>query len=415
MGVLRARDDDADWWLSGVLDDQAGTRRCRATGSGVSASRAGSDRVDTIRVMDDLRIKTALGVTVVSVRVNIIDSVGQTLRRHDDLGGVEQVLLVSDRCVAGLYGSRVLESLERSGFRTHEFLIHPGENSKSLAVAGEMFEALARHRIGRDGLVVALGGGVVSDVAGFVAATWMRGIRFAICPTTLEADVDASIGGKTGVNIAAGKNLVGAFHPPTVVAIDPLCLRTLPARDIRAGLAESIKHALIAAPERFDWHEQHADRIMALDESITTELIDFNLRIKGAIVERDAFERSGVRLLLNFGHTVGHAIESCAGYALRHGECVGLGMLAACRISRAMGLLDSSDVDRVLSLLRRFELPTQLDQAIDTDDILARIRNDKKCVGGRVQFVLLEGIGRPVVRDDVSDDLVREAYESLLS
>ncbi len=378
------------------------------------ASRAEPDSVDTICVMDDFQIKTGPGTTVVSVRVDILDSVGETLRHHAELDRIERVLLVSDRRVAGLYGSRVLESMRRGGFRTHEFLIEPGEASKSLAVAGEMFEALARHQVGRDGLVLALGGGVVSDLAGFVAATWMRGVRFAICPTTLEADVDASIGGKTGVNIAERKNLVGAFHTPTVVAIDPLCLRTLPARDVRAGLAESIKHALIASPERFDWHEHHADNIMALDDSLTTELIEFNLRIKGEIVERDAFERSGVRVLLNFGHTVGHAIESCAGYALRHGECVGLGMLVACRISCAMGLLNGSEVDRVLTLLRRFELPTQLDQPVATDDVLARIRNDKKCVGGRAQFVLLEAIGKPIVRDDVSDNVIREAYESLL-
>jgi len=203
------------------------------------------------------------------------------------------------------------------------------------------------------------------------------------------------------------------FHPPVLVAIDPNCLATLPVRDVLAGLAESVKHAVVFSPEFLAWHETRLDEVVRLEPAVVTELIERNIRIKGDVVSRDPEERSGERMLLNFGHTIGHAIEVCAKFSLRHGECVGLGMIAACRLSQRLGLLEAAVVDRVTSLLSRIGLPTRLEHAIPTDHVMETIGSDKKRRSGAVRFVLLEDIGRPVIRDDVAPAVLREAYESL--
>ena len=364
--------------------------------------------------MFDFTIPSRHHATCVAVKLNVLNEIGSLLHKVLRPQGHAAALLVTDKQVGDLYGPAVLESLTRASFESHEYRFTPGEGSKSLQVVEDVYRVLAAREIGRDGVIVALGGGVASDLAGFVAATWMRGIDFAICPTTLEADVDASIGGKTAVNIPGGKNLVGAFHQPVLVATDPSCLASLDIRDVRAGMAESIKHALISSPEFVAWHELHAEAILTLDSGIITELILRNVRIKAAIVERDAHERSGERMLLNLGHTIGHAIEASCGFVLRHGECVALGTLAAGRLSQSMGLLDKSVVARIEQLLGRFGLPKTLPDPIDAVEILTTLRRDKKARGGKVQFVLLEDIGRPVVRRDIPEELVRQAYESLL-
>lgn len=366
------------------------------------------------RKMADLQIQFATETTEVTVRHDILHEFGSLLRRLVPGKAGPQVVRVTDQQVGDIYGTALLESLQREAFETLEYRIEPGEASKSLDVFGGVHQFLADHTVARDAVVVALGGGVVSDLAGFAAATWMRGVRFAICPTTLEADVDASVGGKTGVNLPGGKNLVGAFHQPILVAVDPTCLKTLEPRDVRAGLAESIKHALISSEAFLTWHESNVDAILALDDALTPELILSNLRIKARIVEQDALERTGQRALLNFGHTIGHAIESCCGFALRHGECVSLGTVAACRLSHALGLLEQPAVERVEAVLKNFGLPTQLTERIDTERIMLSIRNDKKIQGGAVRFVLLESIGQPVIRNDVPEQQICAAYESLL-
>ena len=364
--------------------------------------------------MFDLTIVFSGITTQIVVRPGALQESGQLLRHLLPDVAKSQVMLVTDHAVGDLYGCVVLDAFREAGIHPHEFRFPPGESSKSLETAKQLYQALAANRMDRDGIIVALGGGVVSDLAGFVAATWMRGIRFAILPTTLEADIDASIGGKTAVNLSSGKNLVGAFHQPLLVAVDPNCLSTLEPRDVKAGIAEAVKHALISSEEFFAWQENHVDEILGLDSAITTEFILRNLRIKAAIVEQDAKEQSGLRMLLNLGHTIGHAIESCSDYSLRHGECVALGTLAACRLSESVGSLRGADVTRVEKLLSRFGLPIQMPTAFDTDRILQTMRSDKKSRAGRLRFVLLDGIGRPVVRDDIDESLVRAAYESLL-
>lgn len=365
-------------------------------------------------LMFDLSISLDDCTTQVAVKLDGLKETGLLLREVLRPKNAVSVLVVSDERVGALYGPTVFESLAAAGLRPHEFRFKQGEASKNLRVAEDIYRALVDCEIGRDGLVLALGGGVVSDLAGFAAATWMRGVRFAICPTTLEADIDASIGGKTAVNIPGGKNLVGVFHQPVLVAIDPSCLKTLEPRDVRAGMAESIKHALITSGELLTWQEQKVEAILSLDEEVVTDLILRNVRIKAAIVQQDAREQTGERMLLNLGHTIGHAIESCSDFALRHGECVALGTLAACRLSRALGMLDQSIVGRLERLFARFGLPTELAVPIDTDEIMATLRQDKKVRGGEVQFVLLEDIGRPIVKRDCPQEFVREAYESLL-
>ncbi|MBI1825095.1 MAG: 3-dehydroquinate synthase [Planctomycetes bacterium] len=327
--------------------------------------------------------------------------------------GCRRIVLVSDRMVIGHYGAAVMQTLAASGFDLDEFIIECGERSKSLESAEALYRFLAGHHVERDALILALGGGVVSDLAGFVAATWMRGIRWAICPTTLEAQIDAAIGGKTAINIPGGKNLVGAFHEPTFVLIDPATLATLPDRDFRSGLAESVKHALITSEEFFAWHESHCEAILSRNSSVLDELIHRNVQTKSDIVASDPRETTGARMVLNFGHTIGHAIEECSDFSLRHGECVALGMIAACRLSTVLGLTDAQLADRVTALLQKLGLPTVLTTAIPENQIISAVRKDKKNRSVGLRFVLLEGIGRTIVPEDVAESKIIETYKNL--
>ena len=372
-----------------------------------------------------LTIRHADQTIRVVIERGVLASVGSIL---EPLAGGRDAILVTDETVRDLYADIVIDSLAGAGFVVTLHVIAPGEQSKSLTTAEGLYEVMAQRQLGRDATVVALGGGVVSDLAGFVAATWMRGVALAVCPTTLEADVDACLGGKTALNIDAGKNLVGAFHHPRLVAVDPLCLESLPPRDVRAGLAESIKHALISDARFLHWHESNADALLALEPAAIMELIQRNLAIKSAIVEADPTEREGTRLLLNFGHTIGHAIESLVGYSLRHGECVSIGIAAACRISQRLGMLDESGVQRVERLLQRFGLPVSLAateelrrlvpasaiKILCADSIVAQMERDKKVLAGRARFVLLSDVGRAVVRGDVPIAIIRDVCHSIL-
>lgn len=365
-------------------------------------------------MVNELEIRIGTRSTHVRVETGGLSRVGEMLAVVRGAGRASTVAVVSDSTVAGLYGEAAAESLCAAGWKVEAVTIEPGEGSKSFAAVQFLYEAFARAGLHRDGLVLALGGGVVSDVAGFAAATWMRGVEFAICPTTLEAQIDAAIGGKTAINISAGKNLVGAFHPASFVLIDPACLSTLAPRDVRAGMAESIKHAMITSEEFFGWHEEHVDDVLSLRGNAMEELILRNVKIKAAIVERDPFETMGERRVLNFGHTIGHAIENACGYELRHGECVALGMLAACRISNRLTGLPESVTARLEKLLARFGLPTKLSNPPPVERILDMMKLDKKVQDGRIHFLLLAEVGQLVARDDVGVDAVTSAYESLM-
>lgn len=361
--------------------------------------------------MTEIPLTFKHGCTDVRIGAGCIGELGRLIA---DRLAPPTVLVVTDQTVASLYARSVVSVLAEEDLVADLAVIPVGEGSKSLRMAEELYGRLAAARLGRDGALVAVGGGMVSDLTGFVAATWMRGVPFVVCPTTLESDIDASIGGKTAVNHAGGKNLIGAFHQPRLVVIDPECLRTLPERDVIAGLGESVKHAVIRDPDFLGWHRQNGLAILGGKTETLTELIERNVRIKAAVVQADECERSGERAILNFGHTLGHAIESWAGYELRHGECVGLGMVAASRMSVEMGLLPDEKQAEIVETLRALRLPTRLRSVPPIEVLLEYIGRDKKAAGRRVRWVLLEGLGRPVLRNDVSDSVVRTGIQAVL-
>ncbi|MBI4716483.1 MAG: 3-dehydroquinate synthase [Planctomycetes bacterium] len=364
--------------------------------------------------MFEYRVRHPESATSVVIRPRVIDDIGALLSGGFDASGRQRTAaLITDDVVGPLYAERVRASMTSAGFRVEEHRVPSGEDAKSLEVVSDLYATFAAARLDRHGVVLALGGGVVSDVAGLVAASWMRGVSWVVLPTTMEADLDACLGGKTAINLPAGKNLVGAFHQPRLIAVDPTCLQTLSPRDVRAGLAEGVKHALLSSPELLAWCEDHAAEVLRLDSTATAELIERNLRIKADIVARDPFERLSERIVLNLGHTFGHAIEVCSGYALRHGECVAMGLIAACRLSRTLTGLPSEVVDRVECLLAALGLPTRLSVAVESDAVIEAMRDDKKMCGGRPTLVLLEDIGRVTLRGDVEESAIRAALDSL--
>ncbi len=308
------------------------------------------------------------------------------------------VVLIADQTVADLHITKLLPFLP---INPAVLTFPPGEASKSLEHARELYQRLAQAGVEREAIVVTFGGGVAGDLGGFVAATWLRGVRFIQVPTTLLAAVDASVGGKTGVNLPAGKNLVGAFHQPIAVIVDTDFLETLPARDFAAGLAESVKQAVVRDPAFFSWHETQVAALRGREAGVVTELIARNCALKAAIVAQDERE-AGRRAILNHGHTIGHAIEHLLGYELRHGECVALGMLAENELACARGLLPRTDADRIRRLLERFRLPLRLPRPLEAADVVTACRLDKKVTGGAVNFVLLRRIGEPTRVADVA-------------
>ncbi len=323
------------------------------------------------------------------------------------------VLLVSDANVAPLYADRIAAAMlaARPTLTLARLVLPAGEQEKTLARFGEVLDALARLGATRDAAVVALGGGVVGDLAGFAAACWMRGIDVVQVPTTLLAMVDSSVGGKTAVDLPAGKNLVGAFHSPRAVVADTAALRTLPDRELRAGLAEVVKYGAIFDAGFLDWLDAHAEDLLAGDDAALSEAIARCCHYKAAVVARDPFER-GERALLNFGHTFGHAIEAEQGYAgggsdaLNHGEAVAVGMVLAARLSTLVNAAPPSDADRLQALLARFGLPTAIPAGLDPDALLARMRLDKKAGADGLRFVLWQQAGDARLLGGVSDQAV---------
>lgn len=365
--------------------------------------------------MSELALNWGGATTRVVVRRGALADVGTELRAmFASAGRSGEVLIVADETVAELHGETLARGMGACGIAASTMHVPAGEAAKSLATAEAVYDYMSDRRLSRDAVIVSLGGGATSDLAGFVACTWMRGVRLVVCPTTVEAAVDASIGGKNAVNLRAGKNLVGTFHHPVLVIIDPHTLRTLAERDVRAGLSESIKHALIHSQEFLDWHEQCREAVLARDEGIVAELIVRNLQIKYEFVAGDVHEYADRRIMLNFGHTIGHALETVGRHAMRHGECVSVGMAAACRLSVAVGLLSASTSTTVERLLESYGLPVAIPRSAEVDELMRVVHVDKKVREGRVRFVLLEDIGRPVVRDDVSLELVRSVCVDLL-
>jgi 3-dehydroquinate synthase len=316
--------------------------------------------------------------------------------------GARPRVLLTDATVDRLHGRTVRAALGLDDGSA--FVVEPGESAKSIAMALRVWEWLAERRVTRDGVIVALGGGVVGDLAGFVAATWMRGIDFVQLPTTLLAMVDSSVGGKTAVNLPAGKNLVGAFHQPIAVDADLATLDTLPAREFAAGIAETLKYGAIVDRDFFEWVEASHHRLLARDDAALAQAVYASCAHKAAIVARDERE-TGDRALLNFGHTFGHAVEAAGGFSeWLHGETVAIGMVLAARLSARLGLAGSADADRIERALAALGLPTAVPATMDPADLLSRMRLDKKALGGRMRLVLWRGIGRAEVVDGVPEE-----------
>jgi 3-dehydroquinate synthase len=305
----------------------------------------------------------------------------------------------------------VRQSLRSAGIEPIVATLPSGESHKTLADLAPVFDALLSARIERSTPILALGGGVVGDMAGFVAATILRGVPFMQIPTTLLAMVDASVGGKTGINHAVGKNLIGSFHQPVAVFIDPAVLKTLPPRELRGGLAECIKHDIIRDAAGFDRMEREVGRALELDLAYLTQLVAHNVAIKARVVEADPFEK-GERAHLNFGHTFGHAIETVSRYEYSHGECVALGMVAAARLAVDLGMLDEASSLRIVAVIKQAKLPVN-GLELPTKQIVDTMIFDKKVRGGKVRFILPDRIGHVVIRDDVPPENVTRAVESL--
>lgn len=333
--------------------------------------------------------------------------------RKDDTPGT--ALVVTDAHLASSYGDTVHKALDADGWRTATHVLPAGEESKSFGILATIYDALVELRADRKSLVVAVGGGVVGDAAGFAAATYNRGLPFVQVPTSLLAMVDSSVGGKVGINHPKGKNLIGAFHQPLGVLVDPQVLATLPEREYRGGLAEVVKYGVILDAEFFAFLESHIDGIEARDPAVLSTIIDRSCRLKADVVEQDEFERTGLRAILNYGHTFAHAFEALAGYGvLSHGEAVAIGMHCASRLSERRGLVDGAFTARQQRLLERLQLPTRLPVTcvFSVDDILSRMRLDKKNVGGKLRFILPTRLGEVKLFDDVPEQDVASALQT---
>jgi 3-dehydroquinate synthase len=334
--------------------------------------------------------------------------------RCASLGLGKRCAVISDSKVAPLFAKSIQQSLSRSGFESLLVTVPAGERAKSLNHARYCYEQLASHRLERKSFIVALGGGVVGDLAGFVAATWLRGIPLVQVPTTLLAQVDSSVGGKVGVNLPAGKNLVGAFHQPALVVCDLATLNSLPQREFSAGLAEVIKYGIIYDESLFSLLERDLEKIQRRDSKAIAQVIARCCKIKAEVVRQDETE-TGLRAILNFGHTIGHAIEAISHYGrFLHGEAISIGQVAAARLSQRLLGLSPAHVSRIVSLFRRAKLPTRLKLTIPrTQKLLAAMKLDNKVSNGEIKFVLAERIGKVKFGCKVPESMLAEAIASL--
>lgn len=343
----------------------------------------------------------------VLIAPDLLRQVGQTLKDAKLTPG--PCAIISDTNVGPLFAGALAKNLRAAGYEPKLITVPATEESKSLETAGQICEQMLSAGLGRESFVVGLGGGVIGDLSGFVASIFERGIAHVQIPTTLLAMVDSSIGGKTGVNARAGKNLIGTVYPPTLVLDDVDVLKALPQREINQGFAEIIKHSIIADAEMF--RQLEADDPKNIDFA---PLIRRNVELKARIVEQDEHERKAERALLNFGHTVGHGVERAADYrGIGHGEAVSVGMIAASEISMKKAGLSKADRDRIVDLLRKFQLPTRLQRDFPRDKIVDAMKFDKKFVRGQIRFVVTPKIGSANLSTEVTLDDIRAAVATL--
>ncbi|MEM8778808.1 MAG: 3-dehydroquinate synthase [Cyanobacteria bacterium P01_G01_bin.49] len=327
----------------------------------------------------------------------------------------EKTLVVSNPEIFNFYGQTVVNTLKACGFKVFTHLIPPGEPHKTLDSISQIYDIALKHRLERSSTLLALGGGVIGDMTGFAAATWLRGVNFIQVPTSLLAMVDASIGGKTGVNHPQGKNLIGAFYQPRLVFIDPTVLETLPLREFRAGMAEVIKYGVIWDQELFTQLEQAKtlDNLENFSQELLQIIITRSCQAKVDVVSQDEKE-AGLRAILNYGHTIGHAIESLTGYgSINHGEAVAMGMVAAGRIAAKLGMWTEKEVEQQDKLIQKTALPVTIPRNLNISDILKSLQLDKKVKAGKVRFILPTEIGNVMISDRVTSEVIQRVLEPL--
>jgi 3-dehydroquinate synthase len=346
----------------------------------------------------------------VYVGTGTLGRVGEYLVLHSGRG---KVVVITDENVEPLYGRAVLGSLSNCGIEGYITSVAAGEKSKRMEVVERLYDKMFEYCVERTDTIVALGGGVVGDLAGFVAATFKRGVNYVQVPTTLLAMVDSSIGGKTGINHPRGKNMIGSFYQPKMVFADTNTLETLPKRELGCGLAETVKHAVIKDGEFFDRLEADSGKVMELKQELMVKLVVRNCRIKAAVVSEDERE-AGLRGILNYGHTIGHAIETVLKERdYHHGEAVALGMVGAARLAVKRKMLSQEDAQRMVRLLKAFNLPTEIEGEIPAEELYTAMKHDKKVQQGKIKFVLPTGLGSCEFVSDLTEEEIKEAMREL--
>jgi len=351
------------------------------------------------------KIKVKLGSNSYEIHIGagIIKQAGHRLKER---GFTDRVVIITNPTVNRLYGDALKQSLSQENFKVSILQVPDGEEQKSLATAGKLYHELAESYAERTTPILALGGGVIGDLAGFVAATYLRGVALIQIPTTLLAQVDSSIGGKVALDYGQLKNKIGAFYQPRLVISDIDILKTLDTKTLGDGLAEVIKYGVIREEAFFTYLEQNIDKIKSFDEGALEEIVSKSAEIKASVVEKDEKDQ-GLRAILNYGHTVGHAIESISNFRVAHGEAVALGMIAAARISSEMGIFAPDELLRLESLIRRAGLPTKMPN-LNPADLIQAMKHDKKVLAGKVRFVLPKSLGDVFLTDTVSLSLVEK-------
>jgi 3-dehydroquinate synthase len=359
--------------------------------------------------MEKIRVELGERSYDITIGSNILDGIGDKLT---SFGLSPKVAIISNPTVFSLYGGRVSASIKKAGFDLITVIIPDGEEYKDLLWLQHIYDDLLKHGLDRSSALIALGGGVIGDITGFAASTYMRGISCIQVPTTLLAQVDSSIGGKTGVNHKLGKNMIGTFWQPGLVWLDVETLKTLPKRELLAGLAEVIKYGVIYDGELFDFLEMNRDKILHLDNQALTHIVKRSCEIKAEVVSKDERE-SGLRAILNCGHTIGHAIETVTGYTrFIHGEAVAIGMHLEARLAQMLNLIHDDQVLRIKALIGSYGLPSEMPEEIDVNSILSSMQLDKKTIAGKLKFILPEKIGSVKIHKGVTQDSIRELLQS---
>jgi len=340
-----------------------------------------------------------------------LDEIGRILKKYST--GIKALIITNPR-IAKYYLETIDRSLRKVGFQVFVAQVPDGEEYKSLDEARKLYAKCVEHRLERESIILGLGGGVIGDLAGYVAATFMRGLSIVQVPTTLLAQVDSSVGGKVAVNLPQGKNLVGSFYQPLLVYIDLTVLNTLPAEEMEAGLAEVIKYGIILDKNFFEYLERNIGKLKGLESQVLEGVVSRCCTLKAMVVEKDEREK-GLRSILNFGHTLGHALEALSKYKeYKHGQAVAIGMVGACRIAEKMMLLKREAKERIKHLIGEAGLPRRIETELSIEDIIQVLSLDKKVRAGKVRFVLPERIGKVVVRDDIPEQIVRDVVQELM-